>query len=157
VRGGPGKIEFVKAGYLLNVINTADAVAQVRDLLEALRRLQDTTIALEVRVITVAAETKFGPCPAKEGGIAFLTDSQLNAAMKGVEADCRSNVMQAPKISTFDGQEAVIDITERQFFVTGVDAHRVKGQTVLVPKNMPVDIGTTLTLRGQVSADKKFV
>jgi type II secretory pathway component GspD/PulD (secretin) len=156
-KGGRGKIEFAKAGYSLIVTNTPDALIQVSELLETLRRLQNINIVFEARVITVAAETKLSPCPAKEGEIALLTDSQLNAVVNAVQANRRASVMQAPKVTAFDGQEVGICITEKQAFVTGIEAQRVKGQAVLIPKTTFVETGITMTIRGQLSADKKFV
>jgi hypothetical protein len=65
--------------------------------------------------------------------------------------------MQCPKGTLLDGQEVVIRATQREVFVTGLEATRVKGAVVLVPKNAPVETGTTLTLCGKASSDKKTV
>src|SRR5260221_10882884 len=40
-------------------------------------------------------------------------------------------------------------ITQQQTFVTGVDAQRVKGSVVLIPKNTSIETGTTLNLRSE--------
>src|SRR5262249_29734224 len=68
-----------------------------------------------------------------------------------------ASVMQAPKVTAFSGQEAAICFTETQSFVTGVEARRVKGQTVLIPQSTTVELGMTFLLRGQISEDKKSV
>jgi hypothetical protein len=51
----------------------------------------------------------------------------------------------------------VFRATQRELFVTGVDASRVNGAVVLVPKTTPVETGPTLSLCGKVSADRKSV
>ena len=56
--GGPGKIEYFDIGIALVVNQTADVIQEVADLLEALRRLQDLAIAVEVRIISLS-ETWF--------------------------------------------------------------------------------------------------
>jgi type II secretory pathway component GspD/PulD (secretin) len=155
--GGCGRIQFDVKGYALSVTNTPEAVAEVSDLLETLRRLQDTSVAFSVRVLTVPAEMTLPVCPAKEGEVVFLSENQLKTALEAVQTERRAAVMQMPKVTTFPGQSAIVCNTQTEPFVTGVDAQRVNGQVVLVPKVTPVELGTTLALRGRVSADKKFV
>ena len=117
----------------------------------------DTNITFEIRIFTVAAETPLGPCPMKEGEVAFLTDAQLSAILKSAQGDRRVNVMQAPKVTTFNGQEAELRIADQHFFVTGLDAQRANGQTILVPKKTTLETGLTLSVRGQVSVETNFV
>jgi type II secretory pathway component GspD/PulD (secretin) len=64
-------------------------------------------------------------------------------------------VLQCPKVTLLDGQEAVVRSTQRESFVTGLEATRVKGTVVLVPKNTPVETGTALTLCAKASADRR--
>jgi type II secretory pathway component GspD/PulD (secretin) len=52
--GGAGKVEFFDIGNALVVNQTADVVSEVQDLLEALRRLQDLAVAVEIRVVSLA-------------------------------------------------------------------------------------------------------
>jgi type II secretory pathway component GspD/PulD (secretin) len=56
--GGAGQIDYFPIGMALVVNQTPDVQEQVAELLEALRRLQDLEVAVEVRIITVA-ETFF--------------------------------------------------------------------------------------------------
>src|SRR5262249_25528548 len=52
--GGPGTIDYFPIGMALVINQTPDVQEQVAELLEALRRLQDLEVAVEVRIITVA-------------------------------------------------------------------------------------------------------
>ena len=52
--GRPGKVEFFDIGNALVVNQTADVIKEVEDLLEALRRLQDLAMAVEVRIMSLS-------------------------------------------------------------------------------------------------------
>jgi type II secretory pathway component GspD/PulD (secretin) len=52
-QGGPGTIDFFPMTGALVINETLDIQEQVADLLQALRRLQDQEVAIEVRLITV--------------------------------------------------------------------------------------------------------
>src|SRR5262249_26088511 len=56
--GGSGTIEYMPIGLALAINQTPDVQEQVAELLDALRRLQDVQIAVEVKIITLA-ETFF--------------------------------------------------------------------------------------------------
>lgn len=116
----------------------------------------ETQIACQIRVLTVRDDLfeRLGlDIEPKEA----LSDVQLRSLLEAVQGDRRSNVMQCPKVTTFDGQEAVVKATQQQLFVTGLEATRVKGTVVLIPKQTPVETGTIMTLHGKASADRKTV
>ena len=112
-------------------------------------------IAFEVRVLTVPDRfyERIGidfesparaPAPAlQDGGI--LTDSQMCLLLEAVQGDRRASVLMAPKVTAESGQDASIQCLQQQVFVTGVDARRVNGQTVLIPRNTTVDAGLVET------------
>jgi len=52
--GGPGRIEYFDAGAALVVNQTADVIKEVSDLLEALRRLQDLSVSVEIRLVSIS-------------------------------------------------------------------------------------------------------
>src|SRR6476660_8920478 len=56
--GGAGTIDYMPIEMALVINQTPDVQEQVADLLDALRRLQDLEVAVEVRIITLA-ETFF--------------------------------------------------------------------------------------------------
>ncbi len=243
-QGGPGRIEYFNIGMALVVNQTADVIREVQDLLEALRRLQDLAVAVEVRIISLSETwfermgvdfsvnvkthtTKFEPAltsgqfrpepfindinnkgvvagispagnftpdldvpiratsfnyaipgfggfpntPGANGGVslglAFLNDIQVYMFMEAAQGDRRVNVMQAPKLTLFNGQTATITINELQFFVTDVQVYSVNGQIVFIPQVTPLPgpgdpLGGTggainISLQAVVSADRRFV
>lgn len=155
-QGGAGKAEFLDTGFALVISNTPEVIAEVGDLIEALRRLQDFAIATEVRIIRVPA----GFCERhgidREKGTG-LDDTELKKVLEAVQAHREGSVLQFPKITCFNGQTATIRNGEQRMFLTAVEAMRNKGATILVPKNSPIELGDTLTLCGRVSADRKLV
>jgi hypothetical protein len=253
--GGPGKVEFFDIGNALVVNQTADVIKEVEDLLEALRRLQDLALAVEVRIVSLSetwfermgvdfsmnikthtssfepsltqidgaspglnsgvfrpvpfindlnregvtvgltpagtftpdldvpirprnfqmAVPPFGGYPNMPGqnggislGLAFLNDIQVYMFMEAAQGDRRVNVMQAPKLTLFNGQTATLTVTDLQFFVTNVTVVSVNGQIVFIPNNSPfpgpgnfADPTTagalTIAIQGVVSADRRFV
>ena len=240
-QGGPGKLEYFDLGSALVVNQTADVLREIADLLEALRRLQDLAMSVEVRIISLSETffermgvdfsvniktntTKFEPNltngvfrpepfindinnkgvtvgltpagtftgdldvpirstsfnyaipgfggypnnPGNNGGLslglAFLNDIQVFMFMEAAQGDRRINVMQAPKLTLFNGQTATMNITESEFLVTSVQVFSVNGQIVFVPQNnlLPGIGGNNagnfaITIQGVVSADRRFV
>ncbi len=104
----------------------------------------------------------FGQMPGGNGGLslglAFLSDIQVFLFMEAAQADRRTNVMQAPKLTLFNGQTSNITINELQFFVIGVTVAIVGGQLSFTPLNMPLPVGPlSLTIQAVVSADRRYV
>ncbi len=240
--GGSGSIDYMPIGMALVVNQTPDVQEQVSDLLDALRKLQDLEVAVEVRIITLAETyferigldlalnitpnkktqsyepqlvtgqfapqgqiNSFQPTnflsgitgignsannvgnltsdlgipirsssfqyaippfaypnnPGFDGGLslglAFLSDIQVYMFMEAAQGDRRTNVMQAPKLTLFNGQTATINVNDQQFFVTNVNVVGFGGQIVFVPVNNPVPLGVQLTIQAVVSADRRFV
>jgi type II secretory pathway component GspD/PulD (secretin) len=235
--GGAGKVEFFDIGSALVVNQTADVISEVADLLEALRRLQDLAVAVEVRIVSLAESffermgvnfsiniktdtTSFEPAlttqtfrpqpfindinnegvtigltpagtftpdldvpiratsfergipgfgqypnaPGNNGGIAFglafLNDIQVYTFMELAQGDTRSNIMQAPKLTLFNGQTSTLSVQDTQFFVTSVQVLAVNGQIVFIPQNTPLpgpDTNFNITIQAVVSADRRFV
>jgi type II secretory pathway component GspD/PulD (secretin) len=91
-------------------------------------------------------------------GLAFLSDIQVFLFMEAAQGDQRTNVMQAPKLTLFNGQTSTITITDQQFFVTNVTVLQQGGQVVFVPANnlLPTG-GISLTMNAVVTADRRFV
>src|SRR5690242_4103151 len=91
--------------------------------LAATARAADPVITYEVRVVTVPADaaTACGArVPAKEGDALALTDAQLRGLLDTLQGVARAKVMQTPRMTIDNGQEATARVVERQLFVTGL-------------------------------------
>jgi hypothetical protein len=168
--GGPGCIDYFPLGMALVIRHTPAVQEQIADLLAALRRLQDVEVAVEVRFLTVSDEClqKLGigtPAAQEQGGdgeggkrdLARLDDAQVRLLLEGAQGDQRANVMQAPKLTVFNGQKAVLNLTETQCFVTGVEMVPSGEKMVPRPKAKNVDTGLMLAVQPVVAPDNKTV
>lgn len=239
--GGSGTIDYMPIGMALVINQTVDVQEQVAGLLDALRRLQDLQIAIEIKLITLSetfferigldfnlnvktdhSTSKFEPqivtgnfkpagqindfspnrfvaglnpagsqgapgsftsdldIPIKSSsfqygippfaypnnpgfdgglslGLAFLSDIQVFMFMEAAQGDRRIHVMQAPKLTLFNGQSSSISVQDQQFFVTNVGIVGFGGQVVFVPQNNPFPLGVEMTLQAVCSADRRYV
>jgi hypothetical protein len=159
--GGPGTIDYFPLTMSLVVNQTPDVQEQIQELLTALRRLQDVEVTVELRFLTVSEamrEQLMASAPQQTTpGVAVLDDTQLRLLLETVQADRGARVMQAPKVTMFNGQRASVDLTEKQAFVVGVDFEE-KGATKLpVTRTKVVTTGLQFSLLPTVSPDNKMV
>ncbi len=90
-------------------------------------------------------------------GLAFLSNIQVFMLLEAAQGDRRLNVMQAPKITVFNGQTANINVQDFQFFLTGININQANAQTFFTPNNQPFPLGVTMQVTPVVSADRRFV
>lgn len=90
-------------------------------------------------------------------GLAFLSDIQVFMFLDAAQGDRRTNVMQAPKITVFNGQTAQIAVNDQQFFLTSIQLAQANAQLFFAPQNQPFPLGVTLQVTPVVSADRRFV
>lgn len=159
--GGPGSIDYFPLTMTLVVNQTPDVQEQVADLLESLRRLQDNEVTVEVRFLTVSSEAmeqlgiteKEGAAP----GMAVLDDTQVQLLLERLQGDRRTSVMQMPKLTMFNGQQAMVDLTEKQTFVVGVDFEDKGGKQVPQPRTRTVATGLQVSVLPTLSPDRSTV
>ena len=103
----------------------------------------------------------FQNSPGMDGGIsfglAFLNDIQVFMLLEAAQGDRRFNVMQAPKLTMFNGQTGTLNVNDQVFYMTGVQVISVGGQIVFSPQNTPFPFGVQMTLQPVISADRRFV
>jgi general secretion pathway protein D len=90
-------------------------------------------------------------------GLAILSDLELFFFLEAAQGNSRSNVLQAPKVTMFDGQFASInDFAQRPFVLSYepvVGDFAVAQRPVVVVLNE----GTQMNVQSVVSQDKRFV
>jgi type II secretory pathway component GspD/PulD (secretin) len=233
--GGQGTIQYYPIGGALIVgQQTQDIQEQIVDLLNALRRLQDLEVAIELRLVAVSeaffefmgvnfdmnithgstsvepiltsgvfapngfinkfepasfwsgltpagtftpdlgvpirtssfdfAIPPFGGYPGTLGqdggislGLAFLSDIQVFMFLEAAQGDRRANVMQAPKVTVFNGQTASVFVGDVLTFLDSINVNQIAGQTVFTPQQNVQGNGVGLTVQPIVSADRRFV
>jgi general secretion pathway protein D len=99
----------------------------------------------------------FDPNTAANFGFAILSDIEVYMLLQAAQGDQRSNVLQAPKVTLFNGQQASVSDTSQRPFVTSlvpvVGDFAAAHQPVIVVLNE----GTSLSVQAVVSSDKRFV
>jgi type II secretory pathway component GspD/PulD (secretin) len=171
----------------LAISQTAAAHEEIAELLASLRRELDTQVSVEVRFISVSEESmgrlgmncpagdkkcqeKKETCEAKGSCdnasslccehlhiVKFLNNVEVQRMMEVLQADAKTNVMQAPKVTMLNGQESCIQVCDEHCFVTGMTVKHVEGKVVFIPQNETCKTGTDVTLQPVVSADHRFV
>lgn len=90
-------------------------------------------------------------------GMAILSDMELFFFLQASQGNSRQNVLNAPKVTMYDGQTASINDTAQRPFVTSfqpvVGDFAVAQQPIIVVLNE----GTMLNVQSVVSQDKRFV
>jgi hypothetical protein len=164
--GGPATMAYYPLGMALVINQTPDVHEQIAELLAALRRLQDVEVVVEMRFVKVSEaflerigcdfDTRLKNAPqddpeksaaSKEDSAAssssepgpmeaHLSDSQLFLFLEAVQGDPRAYVLQAPKLTLFNGQTATMKVASAE------------GET---------PSGFQMSVQPVVSADRRFV
>jgi hypothetical protein len=90
-------------------------------------------------------------------GPVFLNDAGTLRFMEAIQSSRRTTVMQAPKLTVFNGVESSLNVTDSQYFVTGLHLVPAGDQPGYVPENKPVSTGFHLSVQPAVSADRRYV
>ncbi len=99
-----------------------------------------------------------GYMPGFSLGLAFLSQIQVFLFMEAVQGDNRVNVMQAPRITAFNGQTATLQVQDSQTFVTNVNITIApNGNPIFQPVITNSGSSVSLTLQPVISADRRFV
>jgi general secretion pathway protein D len=98
-----------------------------------------------------------GPSQIGSIGFAILSDLELFFFLQASQGDSRTNILQAPKVTMFDGQIASVnDFAQRPFVISlqpVVGDFAVAQQPIIAVLND----GTTLNVQSVVSQDKRYV
>lgn len=176
VRGGPGTIDYFPLGKAFVVQQTPEIHERIAELLGGLLRMKDLEVTVEVRLLSLSGtafertcaelgiqpeETDLDDTPPDAAAVTstrtLLNDLQIFQLMEMIQGDRRSQVMQAPKVTMFDGQTSSIQVVDHQFFVTGVQIVQQGGSVVFVPRQESVAVGVQMQVKLVVSADRRSV
>jgi general secretion pathway protein D len=90
-------------------------------------------------------------------GFAILSDIEAYFFMTAAQGDRRTNVLQAPKVTLFNGQQAFVSDTSQSPFVISVIPVVGDFAAALQPVIVVLSEGTFLTVQAVVSNDRRFV
>lgn len=95
--------------------------------------------------------------PALAIGMQFLDDVQVDLLIEATQADRRSVVMSAPRVTFFNDTSGWLQIQQVRTFVATVIPIVQEGGVAFQPIPEPLEDGFTLLLHGVVSSDKRYV
>jgi general secretion pathway protein D len=99
----------------------------------------------------------FDPNSAANLSFAILSDIEAFFLIQAAQGDSRTNVLQAPKVTLFNGQQAfVADATQRPF-VVGVIPVVGEFAAAQQPVIVVLNEGTMMTIQAVVSDDRRYV
>jgi type II secretory pathway component GspD/PulD (secretin)/tetratricopeptide (TPR) repeat protein len=95
--------------------------------------------------------------PALSVGIQFLDDIQVDLLIEATQADRRSIVLTAPRLTFFNGQRSWVAVTTQQAFVTSLTAITGDASGAFQPNVGTLQDGFVLDVEGVISADRRYV
>ena len=90
-------------------------------------------------------------------GFAILSDIEAYFMIQAAQGTTRGNVLQAPKVTLFNGQNAFIQDTVQRPFVTSVIPVVGDFAAAQQPVITVLDDGTSVNVQAVVSSDRRFV
>jgi general secretion pathway protein D len=107
--------------------------------------------------LTAPAFGGFQAANAANIGFAILSDIEAFFLLEAAQGDSRSNVLQAPKVTLFNGQQASVNDTSQRPFVTSLIPVVGDFAAAHQPVIVVLSEGTSLTVQAVVSSDRRFV
>ncbi|WP_246196174.1 type II secretory pathway, component PulD [Aquisphaera giovannonii] len=90
-------------------------------------------------------------------GLAFLSDLEVYFFLTAAQGDTRTNVLQAPKVTTFNGAIATILNAELQYYIAALTPVVGPGSVAFLPQPQALLNGVFLSVTPVVSADRRYV
>ena len=90
-------------------------------------------------------------------GFAILSDIEAYFLIQAAQGNTRSNVMQSPKVTLFNGQQAFVSDTRQRPFVTAVVPVVGDFAAAQQPVITVLNEGTAVNVQAVVSNDRRFV
>ncbi len=106
---------------------------------------------------TIPAFGGFDVGTAANFGFAILSDIEAFFVIQAAQGDTRTNILQAPKVTLFNGQNASVADTSQTPFVTSVIPVVGDFAAAQQPVIMVLSEGTSLNVQAVVSNDRRFV
>ncbi len=98
-----------------------------------------------------------GANPGAQIGFAILSEIEAFFFIQAAQGDTRTNILQAPKVTLFNGQQAFVSDTSQSPFVISVIPVVGDFAAAQQPVIVVLNEGTFLTVQAVVSNDRRFV
>ena len=95
--------------------------------------------------------------PALATGLQFLDDIQVDLLIEATQADKRSVVMTAPRLTFFNGQRSWIAVNTQTSFISGLQVVAGDAAAAFIPQLNVLNDGFVLDVEGVISSDRRYV
>ncbi|HVT29019.1 MAG TPA: hypothetical protein VHE81_13470 [Lacipirellulaceae bacterium] len=99
----------------------------------------------------------FDPNTAATMGFAILSDIEAYFLIQAAQSDSRTNVLEAPKVTLFNGQQAFVADASQRPFVIGVIPVVGEFASAQQPVIVVLNEGTMMSIQAVVSDDRRYV
>ena len=99
----------------------------------------------------------FNPTQAATFGFAILSDIEAYFLINAAQGDSRTNVLNAPKVTLFNGQQAFVSDTSQSPFVISVIPVVGEFAAAQQPVIVVLSEGTLMSIQAVVSDDRRYV
>ena len=99
----------------------------------------------------------FNPSSAASFGFAILSDIEAYFLITAAQGDSRTNVLNAPKVTLFNGQQAFVSDTSQSPFVISVIPVVGEFAAAQQPVIVVLSEGTLMSIQAVVSEDRRYV
>ncbi len=159
--GGSGAMRYEPKDYLLHVRQTPVVHAELKLFLEKQMRGQ---VSIEWRIASFSEKAMesldaTGVRWSQNDDLKFavLDDLKLSQLFQSAQQFPTTHIMQMPKITLFDGQDAANSVGDWLTFQTGVEVHLKDGAPVATHKSERFYVGVKNRFLPTISADRKSV
>jgi len=166
-KGGRGTVQYHPLGMSLVIEQTPAVHAEILDLLNALRRLQELEVCMEARLVEMspALAEEFRahggferPAYDKKGpASACLTDKELYPWLRLFQSDPATSILMHPKMTMFNGQQAVVQVMQQESYVARYTVGRDGSRSRVEAHHETIALGNKCVVRPTVSADRRSV
>jgi type II secretory pathway component GspD/PulD (secretin) len=115
--------------------------------------ITDTLIASATALATTITNTN----PALGVSGTFLDDIQVDFLIEATQADTRSVVLNAPRLTFTNGKAANIFVNNQRSYISGLTPVVGTSSVAFDPQTSVLNTGFSLIVRGVVSADRRYV
>ncbi|MBS0187161.1 MAG: hypothetical protein JSS51_03770 [Planctomycetes bacterium] len=87
----------------------------------------------------------------------FLDDVQVDFLIEATQADRRNVSLQAPRLTTTNGQQANIQVTNQLTYISSLTPITNQSAVAFQPVTSTLNTGVIMLVRGTISADRRYV
>jgi len=113
------------------------------------------------RTLLPLGGTAFANMGMNEGGMlvsgVFMDDIQVGFLLRAIQADVRSSVLQAPRITLYNGQRSYISVSTVTTYISDAEPVVAEAAVGWDLQISAIPIGVTLDVKATVSADRRYV